>query len=74
MWERIISSQEIIGLSTIYNINNQTQGARVIAPYPYLQLPLKSSCFTKLNRVCSGPLLDSLLRHAEGKQREIYAS
>ena len=39
-WERLISSQQVIDLSTTYNINNQTQGAKVIGPYPYLQWPL----------------------------------
>ena len=38
--ERLISSQQVIDLSTAYNINNQTQGAKVIGPYPYLQWPL----------------------------------
>ena len=33
---RLILSKPVIDLSTAYNINNQTQGAEVIAPYPYL--------------------------------------
>ena len=30
-WECLISSQQVIDLSTAYNINNHTQGAKVIA-------------------------------------------
>ena len=36
-WEHLISSQQVIDLSTAFNINTQTQGAKVIGPYPYLQ-------------------------------------
>ena len=32
-WERLISSQQVIDLSTACNINNQTQRAKVIGPY-----------------------------------------
>ena len=39
-WERLISSQQVIDLSTAYNINNQTQGTKLIGPYPCLQWPL----------------------------------
>ena len=49
------SSQQVIDLSTAYNINNQTQGAKVIGPYPYLQRLLSSSCFTKLSRASLVP-------------------
>ena len=34
-WERLIFSQQVIDLTTAYNINNQIQGAKVIGPYPY---------------------------------------
>ena len=39
-WERLITSEQVTDLSTAYNIKNQTQGAKVIGPYPYLQWPL----------------------------------
>ena len=39
-WERLISSQQVIDLSSAYNINNQTQGAKVMGPYPYQRRPL----------------------------------
>ena len=37
MWVCLISSKQVIDLSTAYNIYNQTQGAKLIGLDPYLQ-------------------------------------